>query len=197
MTETIPLYTTICPATPTATAAPSPSSSAPGQPETITTKVTKVYTITSCAPTVTDCPVGKVTTEVVTSTVCPGCSKNTDKPSASSTDTGCHGGNCATGIPTMIEKSTSVAASSSVPKASSNEIQSQWSTGMSRIATSASSHIDSASSQVASTGIAYSSTHQPTGTQTQIPTTGLAGPSKSVPKAVAVVAGMLAAALLF
>lgn len=189
MTETIPLYTTICPVTPTATAAPSPSSSAPGQPETITTKVTKVYTITSCAPTVTNCPVGKVTTEVVTSTVCPGCSKNTDKPSASSTDAGCHGGNCATGIPTMIEKSTSVAASSSVPKASSSGIQSQSSTGVSSIATSA-------SSQIASTGIASSSTHQPTGTQTQIPTTGLASPSKSVSKAVAVVAGMLAAALL-
>lgn len=40
---------------------------------TSTAYTTKTYTITSCAPTVTNCPVGKVTTEVVAAytTVCP------------------------------------------------------------------------------------------------------------------------------
>lgn len=44
--------------------------------ETLTSTITatNIYTITSCAPTVTNCPVGSVTTEVVTSytTYCPG-----------------------------------------------------------------------------------------------------------------------------
>lgn len=80
VTETIPLYTTVCPVTRTAateTKTPAPvNTNTPAQPETIVTKVTKVYTITSCAPTVTNCPVGQLTTEVVTSTHCPGCDKN-------------------------------------------------------------------------------------------------------------------------
>lgn len=75
-TVTVPAYTTICPvsAVPTTTkTTEKPTGKPPGQtgPETVTTKVTKVYTITSCAPTVTNCPVGKVTTEIVTSTYCP------------------------------------------------------------------------------------------------------------------------------
>jgi chitinase len=68
-TETIALYTTVCPvsgsaAKPTTTAAPYGS-------YTSTIVKTLVYTVTSCAPTVTNCPakVGKVTTELVTSTV--------------------------------------------------------------------------------------------------------------------------------
>jgi hypothetical protein len=77
-TLTIPLYTTVCPvsAIKTQTAAPKPTSSAgnngPGSDKTITTKVTKTYTITSCPPAVTNCPIGQVTTEVVTTTYCPG-----------------------------------------------------------------------------------------------------------------------------
>ncbi len=78
-TETIPLYTTVCPVTATKTDSHKPTTPAqtnkPGHsqgPTTITTKVTKVYTITSCAPTVTNCPIGHVTTEVSTTTYCPG-----------------------------------------------------------------------------------------------------------------------------
>ncbi|OAA72543.1 Peptidase A1 [Cordyceps fumosorosea ARSEF 2679] len=49
-------------------------------------KSTRTHTITSCAPTVTNCPVGKVTTEVVTSytTWCP----EENKPKATSTSIG-------------------------------------------------------------------------------------------------------------
>ncbi|UNI20542.1 hypothetical protein JDV02_006620 [Purpureocillium takamizusanense] len=78
-TETIPLYTTVCPVTATKTDSHEPTTAvqtnkpahSQGQ-TTITTKVTKIYTITSCGPTVTNCPIGKVTTEVSTTTYCPG-----------------------------------------------------------------------------------------------------------------------------
>lgn len=58
------------------------TSTASAQPTyTSTFTTTSVYTITSCAPTVTKCPVGKVTTKVITthSTFCP-----TSKPPAAS-----------------------------------------------------------------------------------------------------------------
>ncbi|KND89754.1 putative endo-1,3(4)-beta-glucanase [Tolypocladium ophioglossoides CBS 100239] len=75
-TETIALYTTVCPVTatqkPTTTTTATATASQGAGKETITTKVTKTYTITSCAPTVTNCPVGKVITEVLTTTYCPG-----------------------------------------------------------------------------------------------------------------------------
>ncbi|KAG8417995.1 hypothetical protein J3458_005441 [Metarhizium acridum] len=78
-TVTVPLYITICPVSAVETKTPSPkptktSGNGGNGPEktTITTKVTKTFTITSCAPTITNCPVGKVTTEVVTTTYCPG-----------------------------------------------------------------------------------------------------------------------------
>lgn len=47
-------------------------------------KSTRTHTITSCAPTVTNCPVGKVTTEVITSytTWCPG--EHKPKPTTTS-----------------------------------------------------------------------------------------------------------------
>lgn len=72
-TETVALYTTVCPVS--KGTKPSPSASKPtggSDNETITTHITTTYTITSCAPTVTNCPVGKVTTEVITTTYCPG-----------------------------------------------------------------------------------------------------------------------------
>ncbi|KAF4458207.1 aspartic-type signal peptidase [Fusarium albosuccineum] len=49
---------------------------------TSTYTTTDVYTITACPETVTDCPVGKVTTEVITSTTtwCPGKSGNEQAP---------------------------------------------------------------------------------------------------------------------
>ncbi|KAF5127812.1 Endo-1,3(4)-beta-glucanase [Metarhizium anisopliae] len=72
-TVTLPLYITICPvsAVETKTPAPKPTkTSANGgnggngpEKTTITTKVTKTYTITSCAPTVTNCPVERHPTE--------------------------------------------------------------------------------------------------------------------------------------
>jgi hypothetical protein len=78
ITETIPLYTTVCPVSPVKTESDThKATTTPGQGDngsdktTITTKVTRTYTITSCSPTVTKCPVGKVTTEVITTTYCP------------------------------------------------------------------------------------------------------------------------------
>ncbi|PHH90526.1 hypothetical protein CDD83_3392 [Cordyceps sp. RAO-2017] len=51
---------------------PEPTTAPGSGRETMTTTVTRTHTVTSCAPTVTDCPLGKVTTEVVTMTYCPG-----------------------------------------------------------------------------------------------------------------------------
>jgi len=79
-TEVITLYTTVCPVTATetdkgftySTMAPAPTTTLY---TTSTVYTTNVYTITSCAATVTDCPakLGSVTTEVVKlyTTVCP------------------------------------------------------------------------------------------------------------------------------
>ncbi|KAK1573834.1 glycoside hydrolase superfamily [Colletotrichum navitas] len=75
VTETIPWYTTVCPATAT-TAAAVPTTTAPPPPPQWTTSTvytTKTYTVTSCAPDVPYCPVGQITTHVVPAytTVCP------------------------------------------------------------------------------------------------------------------------------
>ncbi|KAI0136194.1 concanavalin A-like lectin/glucanase domain-containing protein, partial [Xylariales sp. AK1849] len=66
-TETIAASTTVCPVTETS-APPNPTitSNLPVGYTTSTRYVTKVYTITSCAPTVTNCHVGSITTEVKT-----------------------------------------------------------------------------------------------------------------------------------
>lgn len=187
MTETIPLYTTVCPVTSagTSTATPSGSSSSSGSgsaPETVTTKITKVYTITSCAPTVTNCPVGKVTTEVLTSTLS-GSKSSISEPGPSSSGTGA----------LLVEPATRIATPASVATAASS-IQQLPSTGVAVAATGVPSVATSAA-HVASTGIAPSSTHKPAGAQTQPPIAALASPAKSVSKAVALVAGMLVAAL--
>ncbi|KAM0541348.1 hypothetical protein ACHAPJ_013268 [Fusarium lateritium] len=62
-----------------------PTTAAPSTTITSTVTTSKVYTVTACPPSVTNCPVGHVTTEIVTSltTYCPG----NDKP----TDNGNHG----------------------------------------------------------------------------------------------------------
>jgi chitinase len=70
VTRTIAVSTTVCPVTTT------PSATAwPTGWTTSTVYSTKTYTITSCAPTVTDCPgkIGQVTTEIipVSTTICP------------------------------------------------------------------------------------------------------------------------------
>ncbi|KAH8709764.1 Endochitinase A [Beauveria bassiana] len=76
VTETIALYTTVCPVTKTNHIPPKPTAK-PSQPtEEMTTSsvyTTKTYTITSCPPSVPNCPVGHVTTETifVSTTVCP------------------------------------------------------------------------------------------------------------------------------
>ncbi|RDW79847.1 hypothetical protein BP6252_04485 [Coleophoma cylindrospora] len=71
-TETVDLYTTVCPIDSYSTA---PVSTSVPELTTSTVYTTKVYTITSCAPTVTNCPakLGSVTTETVVAytTVCP------------------------------------------------------------------------------------------------------------------------------
>jgi chitinase len=68
-TETIALYTTVCPVSGQATTTSAPYEYKTSYTSTFVTTV--VYTVTSCAPAVTDCPakLGKVTTEVLTSTV--------------------------------------------------------------------------------------------------------------------------------
>ncbi|CZR64431.1 uncharacterized protein PAC_14329 [Phialocephala subalpina] len=70
-TETISLYTTYCPVADK----PSPTPSVAPQLTTSTVYATSVYTITSCAATVTDCParIGQLTTETISlyTTVCP------------------------------------------------------------------------------------------------------------------------------
>ncbi|CZT52997.1 uncharacterized protein RSE6_14427 [Rhynchosporium secalis] len=84
VTKTIPLYTTVCPVTETKTPIGKPSMSAvptykPTGPitkyTTSTVYTTSIYTITSCAPSVTDCPskFGHVTTEIIIdyTTICP------------------------------------------------------------------------------------------------------------------------------
>ncbi|KAI1466022.1 glycoside hydrolase family 16 protein [Daldinia caldariorum] len=77
-TKIISVGTTVCPVTKSeaakteSTPAPTSTSSAPYTHTTSVIEITNVYTITSCAPTVTNCPVGAVTSEVtVTTTVCP------------------------------------------------------------------------------------------------------------------------------
>jgi len=68
-TETIALYTTVCPISEAATSTPIPVYT------TSTVYSETTYTITSCAPTITDCPakLGSVTTETIAlyTTVCP------------------------------------------------------------------------------------------------------------------------------
>ncbi|KAK1758666.1 glycoside hydrolase superfamily [Echria macrotheca] len=76
ITHTVAISTTVCPVTLTeATWTPSATASWPAGWTTSTVYSTKTYTITSCAPTVTNCPahLGHVTTEVVPigTTVCP------------------------------------------------------------------------------------------------------------------------------
>ncbi|OAQ81340.1 chitinase 18-18 [Purpureocillium lilacinum] len=72
-TETIPLYTTVCPITETPKL-PKPSQTMTSAAWTTSTVyTTKVHTVTACPPQVTNCPVGRVTTETIPwyTTVCP------------------------------------------------------------------------------------------------------------------------------
>ena len=75
VTETIPLYTTICPVTETSVDTPVPTTTTAPEVSLTTSTVysTRTATVTKCPPTVTDCPIGSVTTEVVavSTTVCP------------------------------------------------------------------------------------------------------------------------------
>ncbi|KND89903.1 Endochitinase A1 [Tolypocladium ophioglossoides CBS 100239] len=74
ITETIPWYTTVCPVTATARH-PKPTSTQKSSLllTTSTVYTTTTRTVTKCPPEVTNCPVGKVTTEVIPwyTTVCP------------------------------------------------------------------------------------------------------------------------------
>jgi hypothetical protein len=75
-TDIISLYTTICPVTPTPIPQPAPGYT------TSTIYTTKIYTITKCPATVTNCPVGKVTTDIISlyTTVCPVASQAIGNP---------------------------------------------------------------------------------------------------------------------
>ncbi|KAL2877372.1 hypothetical protein SGCOL_007312 [Colletotrichum sp. CLE4] len=78
-TQTIALYTTVCPVS--SVPAPKPAEPVKGNdkpnlgpgpapaPGVSTTTFTTVYTITKCPPSVTNCPVGSVTTKVVTTSI--------------------------------------------------------------------------------------------------------------------------------
>ncbi|KAF3058037.1 hypothetical protein GL218_05710 [Daldinia childiae] len=73
-TKIISVGTTVCPVTKSegSKTEPTPTASAPAEYTTSVVEVTNTYTITSCAATVTNCPVGDVTSEVtLTTTVCP------------------------------------------------------------------------------------------------------------------------------
>ncbi|KAF6842296.1 beta-1,3-endoglucanase [Colletotrichum musicola] len=80
VTKTIALYTTVCPVT--VTPAPKPTEPATGGgdvpkdkdhpgPEVRTTVYTKTYVLTKCPSTVPDCPIGSLTTKVITKTSTP------------------------------------------------------------------------------------------------------------------------------
>ncbi|KAI6092315.1 concanavalin A-like lectin/glucanase domain-containing protein [Hypoxylon rubiginosum] len=72
-TEVVSIGVTVCPVTTKGSTPETTTAVAVPQGYTTSTvEVTKTYTIISCAATVTNCPVGKLTTEVsVTTTVCP------------------------------------------------------------------------------------------------------------------------------
>ncbi|CAF3463408.1 unnamed protein product [Fusarium graminearum] len=73
-TETIPLYTTVCPVTDKAKHTGYATQYAPPpQYETRTVYTTSVHAINKCAPGVVDCPYGSVTTETIPvyTTICP------------------------------------------------------------------------------------------------------------------------------
>ncbi|KAL5620394.1 hypothetical protein FOBRF1_003640 [Fusarium oxysporum] len=79
VTETIPLYTTVCPVTGKA----KPTNYAvPSQYETKTVYTTSIHTVTKCPPEVVDCPYGSVTTETIPvyTTVCPVTEKSKPAP---------------------------------------------------------------------------------------------------------------------
>ncbi|KAG4283856.1 hypothetical protein FPRO06_08235 [Fusarium proliferatum] len=79
VTETIPLYTTVCPVTGKA----KPTNYAvPSQYETKTVYTTRIQTVTKCPPEVADCPYGSVTTETIPvyTTVCPVTEKGKPAP---------------------------------------------------------------------------------------------------------------------
>ncbi|KAF4625104.1 hypothetical protein G7Y89_g13065 [Cudoniella acicularis] len=63
-TDIISLYTTICPITPT-TPTPQPQPQLPSGFTVSTVYTTKIYTVTKCAATATHCPIGAVTTEII------------------------------------------------------------------------------------------------------------------------------------
>ncbi|RYO92326.1 hypothetical protein DL766_001921 [Monosporascus sp. MC13-8B] len=132
ITEVISVGVTVCPVTkttsqaePTTTAQepetttddqPKPTT-APELPEDYTTSTvseTKTYTITECPPSVPDCPVGSVTTEIsVTTTVCPVGEKPTAPAENPSTEP--------TGVPTTAAPGNETPTEASSPTKSGSE----------------------------------------------------------------------------
>ncbi|KAH8651822.1 hypothetical protein BGZ60DRAFT_436405 [Tricladium varicosporioides] len=118
VTETVKTTTTICPIT--ATYPPAPPTTPvtktlpPKGPVTSTYYSTAVYTVTSCAPTVTNCPYGSKTSTVYTSTVICNdlekCGSKTLPPPVSTSVPVCPGGpNC------PYTKSTTAGSLTTIP----------------------------------------------------------------------------------
>ncbi|KPM36305.1 hypothetical protein AK830_g10274 [Neonectria ditissima] len=106
VTETVALYTTVCPvsAEATSTGGSGSGSGTDSGSETITETVTNVHTVTSCAPEVTNCPVGAISTEYLTTTYCPG---NGASTTPGSTTPGSGSGSGSGASETVIESQTS------------------------------------------------------------------------------------------
>ncbi|KAF4946836.1 hypothetical protein FGADI_10865 [Fusarium gaditjirri] len=81
VTETIPLYTTVCPVT--GKAKPT-NHGVPSQFETKTVYTTSIHTVTKCPPKVVDCPYGSVITETIPvyTTICPVTEKGKPAPTS-------------------------------------------------------------------------------------------------------------------
>ncbi|OAQ60073.1 chitinase 18-18 [Purpureocillium lilacinum] len=72
-TETVPLYTTVCPVTKTPKPPQPTQAKTSAAWTTSTVYTTKIHTVTACPPQIANCPVGHVTTETIPwyTTVCP------------------------------------------------------------------------------------------------------------------------------
>ncbi|KJZ79593.1 hypothetical protein HIM_01062 [Hirsutella minnesotensis 3608] len=66
---------------------PEPATAPESSKQTVTTTVTRVYTVTDCGPANVDCAQGPISTEIVVVTYCPGDGSNADGPKASGFET--------------------------------------------------------------------------------------------------------------
>ncbi|KAI1875217.1 hypothetical protein JX265_004275 [Neoarthrinium moseri] len=127
VTEVIPLYTTVCPVGSTQ---PTTVPEAPANGYSTSTQyITSIYTITACAATVTNCPVGSVTTDIKTAfTSYPVAGSPSAKGSGSGSPASDESTTTTTStlrLPTTVyvkASSSSVASSPSAPASSSESV---------------------------------------------------------------------------